>query len=207
MRVTRWRRYGAGDSVGGMAGGYEVQRPVRPPTWESDVAVPLGQSVVTGFVLGSAATVVAWYVWDLPVWPAWGVVVAVAVGGAWLWRMGAAGATLYVVERVLGADLDGDGEIGAPEAHIVTLRANGAGAPEDPEVRLRGEFVTFVRGCAAAGDTSLRRWEEAGMGRQRYEEFRDRLMGGGFARWKDPENRRQGWEITAPADVIIEHIM
>jgi len=157
--------------------------------------------------LGSSATLGGWYFAQIPLWPTWGVAVGVAIGLAWLWRMGAVGETLWAIERTLGVDLDGDGEVGEPEAHIVTLRANGASAPEDPEVRLRGEFVTFVKGCLAAGSTGSRRWEESGMSRLQYNEFRDRLIGAGLARWRNPNRPQQGWEITASEEDIVSRIM
>lgn len=200
------RKYRAESSL--PLNGFEVQRPTRPPSWESDVAVPLGQAVVTSVILGSSLSAGLWYFAQIPLWPTWAVAVIGALAAAWLWRMGAAGSTLWVVERVLGTDLNRDGEVGQPEAHFVTIRANGSQSPpEDPAMRLRGEFVTFVRGCVASRDTSLRRWEEAGMSRQKYQEFRDRLIGAGFAEWRDPSQPRRGWVITASLETILENIM
>jgi len=181
---------------------YELQRPTRQPALESDVWVPLAQGLITALLLGTSASILLWAGWGVALWPTFPVATSAAAMLTWLWRMGAVGETLWTIERTLGVDLDGDEVVGEPEAHIVTI--NG-GPPPDPAARLRAEFVNFIKGCCA-GDTSLRRWEAAGMSRERYQEFRDRLIKAGFAQWNS-DDKRQGWKLTAPANHIIERIM
>jgi len=200
-RVRTYRTYYQGQ--GPISGAFEVETPVARPTMLSDVAVPLCQGLVmglTGGLLGTWGLLHAGLVgyW----WPTWWVLSLSVFGLAFVVKIGSAESTLWQVERVLGADLDADGEVGQPEAHLVTLRQPSIPTPS-PETELKGELVAFVRGCES--DTSLRRWEPV-LGRARYSVWRDSLIRLGWARWLG-EDRRQGWELVRPASEVVEALL
>lgn len=165
-----------------------------------DVLARLAQVAGLGalFVLGGLAVGCAVAIWrrDAGAILA-GAAVGLASGGLAVLAM-AARDVLSALEIASGHDLDGDGRLGHGDgAGLVLVRARGADAPAD--VALRDELQAFVNGCAV--DTSARRWEPA-IGRERYRAWRDRLIDGGWARWRggDP---RAGWELAAdPGEIV-----
>lgn len=99
---------------------------------------------------------------------------------------------LDALERWTGKDIDGDGKIGGDG--LVLVRARNTPADD----KLRDDLATFLAGCAV--DTSARRWEPE-LGRARYQQWRDMLINGGWAKWRS-EDQRAGWELTAtPAEI------
>lgn len=206
-RVITWRRYQAGDAAAQELPGYEVERPTARPTLESQVLVPLLQAMIIGLVGGLLST---WLLADLLEvvdgwWPSAGLLVLATFGLTFVAKVGAAEATLWVTERTLGVDLDRDGVVGKPEAHIVTVAGPGC-STLTPEERKRAKFVTFVRAVGVTGDGGYTRWERR-LGRDRYLEFRDALLKTGLATWRDPDNHRLGWELTRPAEEIIRAVL
>ena len=105
---------------------------------------------------------------------------------------------LNALERWTGADLNNDGRIGGGDG-LVLLRARNA---PDGDEQVRDELRAFLAGCLI--DTSARRWEPE-LGRQRYQEWRDMLIGGGYARWKGSD-QRTGWELMATPDEIMARL-
>ena len=85
------------------------------------------------------------------------------------------------------------------EPHERLVMVN-AWPPEHEEDTRQSEFADFVRGCAI--DTSLRRWEPM-LGREGYDRYRDVLISLGWGAWRS-KDRRQGWELTAGPDDILE---
>lgn len=187
--------------------GYEVERPMARPTVEGHVVVPFCQAMIIGGTVGLLAT---WGLVELEVvrhwWPAGGLLMLAAFGLAFLVKVSSAEATLWTVERVIGADLDRDGTVGKPEDHDHIILAGPGPTTLTPAERKRGQFVTFVRAIGATGDTSRERFEGS-LGRQRYEEFRNALIGSGLAQWVDPDNHRQGWELARDPAAIIQGVM
>ena len=203
QRAIPWRNYQAGNASSQEWPGYEVQKPTRHPTIASDVAVPFLQAVITALVLGTAAATILWGFWAVPFFPTWQIASACAFVVSWLWRLGAATETLWAIERVLGTDITGDQVIGKPGEHDHIIIAGGGATTLTPIERKRAQFVEFLHGCEV--DTSMRRWEPI-LGRERYAEFRDALLHGGLAEWIDPDELRQGWRLTRPAEEIIETV-
>ena len=203
MRRLRYRTYQSTTQAAPSWPGYEVERPTGRPTFESMVLVPLCQALIIGLAGGPLTTWGLVEVLDVGGWwPAVGILTLAWFGLAFVTRASAAEATLWSVERFIGADLDGDGTVGDPEpqAHLVTVGP--ARLQTTPEERLRREFVLFVQGCEASGDTSMRRWESR-LGRERYQEWRDALIKAGLASWVRPGEPRQGWRLSQPAEEIV----
>lgn len=65
---------------------------------------------------------------------------------------------------------------------------------------MRAQFEGFVRGTVT--DTSARRWEKS-LGRDLYQQWRDLLIGSGYARWRNENDVKAGWVMTSkPLEVI-----
>jgi len=203
QRAIPWRNYQAGNAPPQEWPGYEVQKPIRQPSVASDVIVPFLQAVITALVLGTGAATILWGFWNVRFGQAWYIASACGFVVSWLWRLGAVSETLWVIERALGTDITGDQVIGKPEEHDHIIIAGGGATTLTPIERKRAQFVEFVHGCEV--DTSMRRWEPI-LGRERYAEFRDALLHGGLAEWIDPDELRQGWRLTRPAEEIIEAV-
>ncbi|NJO00083.1 MAG: hypothetical protein HC875_41200, partial [Anaerolineales bacterium] len=122
--------------AGGGFSEYERRQPARPASWESDVLVPLAQSAVWGAVGGLLSI-------GLPVfitgWPWWTPFPAFVLSTSLAWWLISADhqRALWIVEKMVNRDLDGDGQTGQPETD----------APKSVslEVTHRTEAGTFVR--------------------------------------------------------------
>lgn len=209
-----WRRYGSVVGVadlpaGEIGGSIELQSPHRAPSVESDVIVPLMQTLTTGFIVGIAAAVIGARVWHqagtLQLLP---VTVAASLALAWLWHLRSAASTLWETNAIV-ADQDRAPQLPQPpavEVHPVLVHDFQHQARTVAEQRWRSDLQEFIRGCAAPGGCGVRRWEGK-LGRTRYGEFRDVLFRAGAARWRNPRDPRGGWELTAPASAIIRRLM
>lgn len=142
------------------------------------------------FVLGGLALGMAAAIWQRN-WAAipTGAAIGLAAGGLSVLAL-AFRDVLAALELHTGRDIDGDGRIGDTP---VLLRANAAPEPA------HDDFAAFVAACAS--DTSARRWEPE-LGRARYQQWRDLLIDGGWARWRSTD-QRAGWELTATPEAII----
>jgi hypothetical protein len=109
---------------------------------------------------------------------------------------------LQRLESFVGVDLDRDGSIGkAPETRIMTINPYQGKANQERDNRegVANVFRWFVQGCAI--DTSTRRWESE-LGREQYQEWRELLIGSGFAKWRG-RTGHGGWDLTTdPATII-----
>lgn len=93
---------------------WERRQPARPATWESDFLVPLAQSAVWGLIGGVLAV-------SLPVfvegWPWWTPLLAFMLSTSLAWWIISADhqRALWIVEKIINRDIDGDGQAGEPE--------------------------------------------------------------------------------------------
>lgn len=206
--MSRFTQSVPANELGSFRSDYVIEKPQRSPDVSSDVIVPFLQAMITALVLGTGLVTLLWGIWALPYWPTWPVATAGILVFAWIWRLAAVSETLWVSENILGLDLDRDGTVGRPVDHDHIIVA-GAGSQlsdsERQQAQKRAQFVQFVR-ALSTGDTSRERFEGT-LGRQRYEEFRDALIGGKLARWVDPGNHRRGWTLVADPEGIIRGIM
>lgn len=212
MKIRRWRRLHEGvdpgqddEAADDDARTLDIMTPHRAPSIQSDFGVPFLQATFTGFFLGTAIAACVWALKGSGFLKVWAVSLPVCAALAWLWRLAASHDTLWKIERYVG-DLDDDGVRGKPERgpqqHIIALNPyQGRQAQRNDELdRLRGEFVHFVMACAV--DTSARRWEKK-LGRERYQQWRDVLIKSGYGRWRNEDDPKGGWLLTAnPQDVV-----
>jgi len=171
------------------------------------VLVPFLQAFVIGVCAGLILT---WLLVDVAKtagswWPSLGLAVVACFGLAFVSRVSSVEGTLWTVERVIGRDITGDKIVGPPphDDHIIIAGPNSSTLTK--KERKRAQFIEFLRGCEATGDTGHQRWAPK-LGRSRYEEFRDALIAGGVAEWRNPDNHRVGWSLTYPADEIIRRV-
>ena len=170
--------------------------PAQEPGAVTQALIPLLRAVVSG-VLVSAVLVFGWQVWR-GVWldlPTAGLICALV--SLVIWGLSTWGDLLtWGIEDVLDRDISGDGVVGNPDRLILV----NARPQVDPRERKRLQFEDFVKGCET--DTALRRWEPV-IGRERYQEYRDALIGTTWGRWVDPDNVKRGWELAAePGEII-----
>lgn len=183
----------------------ETKKSARQPVVESDVVVPLLQSLVTALTLGGAFTMLTWGGGWLPAWPTFGVAAAVVLAGSWLFYLFLSRQTLWMIERYTGQDLNQDGRIGGPQVHPfpVNPRQGQQAAAEAAEQAWRKEFASFIRRCET--ETSQRFWEKR-VGRDKLTEWRGLLITQGFAAWNNPGDQRAGWKLLQPSEAIIARI-
>jgi len=94
---------------------YERWKPVRPAAVEADVKVPLYQSLVCGAVGGvlvGGGAALGGMGWPSLLYAAIGG--AGSVGASWLLLLSDHRRSLWEIEKIIGADLDGDGYKGPP---------------------------------------------------------------------------------------------
>jgi hypothetical protein len=206
-RIVRWRSWPLGDGPGA-PGVVELQQPARVPSIEADFSVPALQGILTGVVVGTAAAAVISLLWHTSLWPVWPAAVAIVAGGGWLWRMAATSDTLFRTES-----LTVDQAPAAPPAQAQPglLMLNTPAARRDVADQVgqaeRAQevagLVDFVRRCACVGcgESAL---GIKPSGRPKYLEAREILLELGAARWRDPDNKRLGWELAiTPAAAVV----
>jgi hypothetical protein len=89
---------------------------------------------------------------------------------------------------------------------IVLLRTRGLITNHaDEEKQILGDFGEFVARLPHKG-TTLRAWEEE-LGRDIYNDYRDKLIEAGYAQWKSigphGPHERQGWKLTVPTRHVL----
>jgi hypothetical protein len=173
---------------------WEKKMPAREANMQSDVFVPLVQSLVTGLCAGVGCGAI----WDIPV----GLVIgAASTGICWLLLMGEHRRLLWIIETIKGVDLDGDGEIGEPtttriEVDITDGKKKRAinidfGFPQE-------KFVIFAKGILAGKSTSVNTWTGSGklFSDTEFDNLRDELIARRLAHWKNPEHHNLGWKFN-----------
>jgi len=181
---------------------FSTSQAVRVPSWQADVAVPLGQAIGTALFVGIVSGVLAiWQAWP---WQVPAILAALAAAGMWFTVLTDTRQLLRKVERYIGKDLDGDKIVGEPERvvheyHVKDDSQTGAhwqmmiSLEIDPD-RLR----QFAHGLVIEGrSTGTNGWvgERGLFERTEFEQLRDELISRGFAKWSKARNR--GWYLTA----------
>jgi len=106
--------FAAGAAAIPLGADYERRRPARDASVEADVLTPALQSLITGCVTGICFGATAKLMeWGSP------LVTGMTAGAgvlsiAWVVLLREQRSLLWEVERIIGADLDGDGDVGAP---------------------------------------------------------------------------------------------
>jgi hypothetical protein len=192
----------------------ERAAPARPAGIIADVLVPLLQSAISGALLAALLVFVLSELvpdWDADLLKVWAITALAITAVAWLLLLGQTRRLLWALERVTKLDIDQNGTIGQPRDRLVFVDRERA-KEETTQAHERGEwltFVSFIKQLPVRG-TTITEWEGA-LGRDRYYEYRDCLIDYGFAKWRSYSkdgnpNVRQGWELTATVDDILDRI-
>jgi hypothetical protein len=190
----------------------ETSTPARPAGFVSDVLVPLVQALITGALLaGVVVFAVARTDYDGDLLGLWGILALTISSVAWLVLLGQTRRLLWVLERVTGADLDGDGVKGKPQERVVIVNAARAQAEaaQQENADRASQFAQFVAALPTKG-TAARVWEGE-LGRETYQQYRAALIRLGWAKWNSLDgdgqpNERKGWALTIPAEDILKRI-
>jgi hypothetical protein len=220
----QWERreynvYGFGAEQAITAGAeYERKRPVRDASLESDVAVPGLQAVITGVAVGLAGgTASAVFGWPKP----WLIALGL-VGGTtaltWLVLLRAHRDLLWEIERVIGTDLDRDGDVGKPDQRAVV------GEPEPRVTRVEitdrdnkriryvdlplsdGEIERVARAVLVAKGSFSQRGLSDILSQEQYSETYDSMLEGGLLRYKG-KSARAGVELTGAGRAFLEQYL
>ncbi len=177
---------------------------------ENAVMVPLQQAAITGAIATGVVSLAFSYVPILRDW--WARAGALSglttTGLVWLWAVGVDfGRVRDRLETALDLDLDGNDVIGGQPAPQVeeTLLPIYAPQRKPPEKkRTRERFQRFLEGCEHQS-TAQNYWEkQRRMDREIYEEWRDTVIGLGWAAWRRKSgDRGGGWYLLFTAREIM----
>jgi hypothetical protein len=186
------------------------ERPVREPTPTGDVGVPVGQALVTGILVALCSAGVTIAVG----WP-WWVPPAVLVGTStlvWVWLLVDHRRLLRFVEKVVGVDLDGDGEVGEDAGRPERVKVEITRGTQQVYLDLpcgRETLRTVARAVLADQPLSESRWTGQGrpFSRATFAEFRDELLERGLLAWRNPQAHSQGVEPTRAGRAVFRYIV
>lgn len=177
------------------------------------VTIPLLQAAITGLLAGIAAGVLAAVLpVDFSPWAAGVVVWAVTTFVSWLSYRGHWQALL---EKALGVDLNGDGQIGepaepepTPQPLRVELYQDGGRQGDFIDLPYRDRLPALASGLLAGRQFSQTAWTGGGQlfSRAEFEELRGELLRRGLARWKNENAPAQGLEVTPAGRAILKRI-
>lgn len=179
------------------------------------VIVPVLKSMFFGFTSGILAGLLCWALaLNLSPWLAWAIV-WFGVTALSFWRYSER--AQWMIERITGADLNGDGFVGIPQPELpaphlrVDLIENGgkigeAGAfidlpyperlPEFAQSVLRSQ--TFAQSLFVGTGRLFTRGE--------YDTLIDALITAGLARWKNTDHHNQGIDLTYAGKSVLKKI-
>lgn len=166
------------------------------------VVVPILQSIVTGLLVGifTAAVALATGAKFVPSL-GYGLIAGIIVT-LLMWLVLFIGRWQPLLERILRADLDGDGVIGAPEPRKeirVVVEQEGGRRTTFLDLPFDEEGLRAFAMAALRGHTSVEAMKIAGVKRAALEEARQILFERGYAQWRAGE-QNQGWELTGDGE-------
>ena len=173
----------------------ERVRPGREPNLESDVMTPVLSTFV---VLVFSLALSAYFAW-LNGWR-WHVIIPISLVVSGVYFVGYTrllNRTLWITERVLHVDLDGDGEIGEPvtELSAVIEQEDGYTKVVRDKFGLSSDVVRqWAKDATMKKTIAINAWTGDGglFTRAEYENFLDRLNQMGFA--ENPSGKK--WQLT-----------
>lgn len=210
--LTPWRSPEPAPGYGNIPAFTEAERlrPARPQNAESDVMVPLLQALGTGFFVTLAAGVYAYhqrgFTWDAAV-----TIGVVAAGGYWLIVTSANRKLLWIVERIINKDIDG--ETGPPPPppqvalEVIHKSEDDAGRRtfrqglrfDLPAGITESHLLEFARGAVQENrGLAEATWTGAGkpFSKPKFGELLDALTRAGIVRWRNEKSPAQGRELT-----------
>jgi hypothetical protein len=200
------RTFSIGDATIAPGSTYQRKRPARTASIESDVVVPGLQATITGILAGALVAGIA--IMRRSEFSAMiGLIGCAATWGvSWLWLLHEHRQLLWEVESIIGADLNGDGEIGAPPAPPTTVRVDITDKPASTETHLNffelpinqrkmAEVARLIMNGVSFSEDKIA-GKNCPLSGPRFRELQDILLSRKMLRWRNEENHRLGVEIT-----------
>lgn len=195
-----------------------ARTPTRAPGLRADNGVPLTSALISGGLIATAAALTIGgpllYITYRVGGDLWAVGIGVLSGAAvvgtivatvdWFRQRDRYHETIWARENVTGQDHDGDGIIGRPRAHGMTVNPRGEAQP-DPAQVMAEQTAAMLRAIYARKSTtyaSVRRLLPD-LERDDYDAIRDELIKAGLARWIG-NGRSHGWQ---PTDLPLEKML
>lgn len=186
----------------------ESAAPARAADLVADVAVPFLQAVVTGALVGSLLTLalaelVPDYDGDLLlVWAGATLTISTL---AWLFLLLDTRKLLWAIERLTGADLDGN-QVAGPVVRVEVTSGRREvyfDLPGTPEA-----LATLARGVLNGRSFAEDSWSGRGapFSRGEFRQIRDALIERGLAVWRNPQAKAQGVELTAAGKSVFQRL-
>ena len=197
--MTKYEHLAAGAPV-------RVERriPTRAPTVEADFLVPALTGLLVGVLASILPALLFGLIWPGAFWPAFlGFGTVFGTVGVF-WRVVVGDRSLWASESIESTGLPPSDGLQMPAlpapANVVLLNPYNGRETLEAERREREQsgFADFVTGCQF--DTSARRWS----GEPNYTRWRESLIASGWGHWRKEGEPRAGWELTAPAERVIE---
>jgi len=188
----------------------------RTPAVATDFGIPALQASFTALCCTTMAGLLSWaldWSWRVPV-----AVLALSLGGAWLWRLRFADNLLWTIETLTRHDLTGDDQVGAPQPAPAYTLANPCAARSEVAAETRqaakdserADLLVFLDTCFLKGTSESAQGIAAG-DRADYLKRRDALLALGIAAWKNPTRPKAGWRIAVSRErarqIITKHVL
>lgn len=173
---------------------------------ESHLFVPVGQTLFSAFLLG--ITVLAFE------WRAGAGWFMVAIDAIWFIRI-FGHEVVFVLERLLRRDIDGDTITGKPPTPKPGFVVNGWSARHamiEQEVRANQEsLIAFWYLCASYAKPTEEALDIPPDDRENFAAYRDQLIQAGVAAWDNPAHHRAGWHLVGKAEdaarILHKHVV
>jgi len=170
---------------------------------EADFAVSALTGLLAGLLGAIMPGVLFWLLWGM-FWLPFVCFASVFCLVGLFWRQLVTDRSLWATESIVSDRVEPDGGLQMPAlpapGNVVLLNPyNGRERLESERgKREQSGFADFVTGCQF--DTSARRWS----GEPNYTRWRESLIASGWGHWRKDGEPRAGWELTAPAERVIE---
>lgn len=180
---------------------------------ESDVTVPVLQSLAVSVCYASLASVLAasavltfhlsWYI------PVVAGLLALTLTASWTMTRNVSlrQELWWGTEEIVRRDLDGDGVVGKPEPEAV-LRVEIADGGNTKFLDVPAEKVAIFARAVVKGQSGISEgeWKKFFGGVNEFRAFRGQLLGSGLVRWKNPDAHAQGVELTLAGRQVLKRL-
>lgn len=190
---------------------FSRRQPARAASVESDVTVPLFQAMICGAIVGILTLMGSiplaikneWRWWVPPAATAGMATVSWAV--AWFVLLGAHRKLLWLVEEIIGQDLDEDGEVGDPsEVHVWVTEPDKKQACKVVLPLDEGTLRQVAKAHLGAGKPLSRRGLAGVLSDGKFRKLQEILLEKGWAIYKG-EGPNAGIELTKAGMAVFRH--
>lgn len=183
------------------------QTPARKPEFISDVGVPGAQATITGLLAGIGAGLATGD------WLTGLIAGGVTLGAAWFWFLGGSQKTIWLVETITGADLNGDGATGQPATPArqnirVELVQDEPGSAHRllVDLPINDSKARAMAGALLNNGASFSRRGLAGiLSDTEYSQTQTALLAAGLLRQRG-EAKNSGFEITGKGKAVLRQL-